>query len=118
MKVRATHDSQGYDGQTVAHAVASAWNANSVSLYIDDDHYVAGHLGEGRAGNGGMTGNVAASGVQRGTLMQRTVSLPPTSRESETIRLVEGIVVHFPAHQTCPLLCWLESPCNPSTTAL
>lgn len=71
---------------------ASAWTAGS-SGSIKMMVILAGHLGEGRAGNGLMSGIAAASGVQRGNLMQRTASLPPTSRESETIRLVEGIVV-------------------------
>ncbi len=91
-KLDIVHEGKGYDGQTVVCFAASAWTAGS-SGSIKMMVILAGHLGEGRAGNGLMSGIAAASGVQRGNLMQRTASLPPTSRESETIRLVEGIVV-------------------------
>ena len=58
--------------------------------------WMAGHLpGEGRVANGVLLGPVNASSVQRGSLMQRTVSLPQNSRESETIRLVGDIVVRI-----------------------
>ncbi|KAK9904991.1 hypothetical protein WJX75_007293 [Coccomyxa subellipsoidea] len=44
--------------------------------------------GEGRLGNGVLLGNITASSAQRGNLMQRTVSLPQNSQESEIVRLV------------------------------
>ena len=57
----------------------------------------AGQLqGEGRLGNGVLLGNITASSAQRGNLMQRTVSLPQNSQESEIVRLVGDNVVCSP----------------------
>ncbi|CAL8464539.1 g4074 [Coccomyxa elongata] len=83
------NEAGGEDGRGASASASASPYSNPQSTVWPSK---SGHLGEGRAGNGVMSGIAAASGVQRGNLMQRTASLPPTSRESETIRLVEGIV--------------------------